>query len=73
MAFAYGSLETSREPDDFRRWLGRVERECPPRPEQLELVRAPAGALRTPFRELGVAVLEEACRELRIPTPKLTQ
>jgi hypothetical protein len=51
----------------FRKWLGRVRMEKALRHEQVELLRAAAGALSTSFRELGLTVLEEACRELRLP------
>jgi len=57
----------------FRRWLRRVRVEHALSHEQVELLRAAAGALRSPFRELGLGILEAACRELRIPTPTLPQ
>ena len=57
----------------FRRWLGRVRVEYALTHEQVELLRAAAGALRTPFRELGLAVLEGACRELRLVPPTMSQ
>jgi hypothetical protein len=53
----------------MRRWLGRVRVEHALRHEQVELLRAAAGSLRSPFRELGLAVLNGSCRELRLPPP----
>jgi hypothetical protein len=53
----------------FRKWLSRVRREHALTHEQVELLRAAAGALRSPFRELGLLVLAEACRKLRLPPP----
>jgi hypothetical protein len=53
----------------FRRWLGRVHIEHALRHEQVELLRSAAGALGSPFHELGLAVLEGACRELRLLPP----
>jgi hypothetical protein len=57
----------------FRRWLSRVRVEYALTHEQVELLRAAAGALRSPFRELGLAVLERACRELRLVPPTLAE
>jgi hypothetical protein len=57
----------------FRRWLGRVRLDRALSHEQVELLRAAAGALRTPFRELGLAVLEGACRELSLLPPTITR
>jgi hypothetical protein len=57
----------------FRRWLSGVRVEHALRHEQVELLRAAAGALRSPFRELGLLVLEGACRELRLVPPTLTE
>jgi hypothetical protein len=54
-----------------RRWLNRVRREHALTHEQVELLRGAAAALRSPFREFGLAVLEGACRELRLPPPTL--
>jgi hypothetical protein len=53
----------------FRRWLRRMQLERGLRREQVELLRAAAGALRSPFRDLGLAVLEGASRELRLKPP----
>jgi hypothetical protein len=41
--------------------------------EQIELLRAAAGAHDTPFRGIGLEVLDAACRELRIQSPPNSQ
>jgi hypothetical protein len=51
----------------FRRWLGRVRRDHALTHAQVELLRAAAGALSSPFRVIALRVLEETCRELRLP------
>ena len=53
----------------MRRWLSRTRREHALRHEQVELLLAAAGALRTPFRRLAVEVLSGACGELGMPVP----
>jgi len=56
----------------FRRWLNRVCREKALRHEQVELLRAAAGALRTSFREIALDALLSACEELRLPVHSLS-
>jgi hypothetical protein len=55
----------------FRPWLSRVRIEHGLRHERVELLRGAAGALRSPFCQVGLAVLEGACRELRLVAPTL--
>jgi hypothetical protein len=57
----------------FRKWLGRVRRDEALTHEQVELLRAAAGALGSPFRVLGLAALLGACRELHLPQPTLPE
>jgi hypothetical protein len=57
----------------FRRWLSRLRCDRALTHEQVELLRAAAGALRSPFRDLGLVVLEEACQNLRLPKPTLPE
>jgi hypothetical protein len=40
--------------------------------EEAELLLAAAGALGSPFHDLGLAVLGEACRKLSLPLPTLS-
>ncbi len=62
LCLLYESESDPRFEKAMRRWLRRVRVEHALRHEQVELLRAAAGALRSPFRELGLAVLEGACR-----------
>src|SRR5712691_8091687 len=39
--------------------------------EEVELLRAAAGALRSSFREIGLETLERACAQLGLPRPTL--
>jgi hypothetical protein len=55
----------------FRRWLGRVRRDYGLSHEEVELLRAAAGALRSTFSDVGLVVLEQACRMLALPSPTL--
>ncbi len=55
----------------FRRWLGRVRRDRALSHEEVELLRAAAGALGSPLRDLGLTVLEQACLKWRLPLPTL--
>jgi hypothetical protein len=55
----------------FQRWLSRVGTEHALTHEQAELLRAAAGALDSPFRELALSVLVGTCRELRLPSPTI--
>ena len=57
----------------MRCWLSWIRVEHALKHEQVELLRAAAGAVRSPFRELGLAVLEGACRELRLVGPTRTR
>jgi hypothetical protein len=51
----------------FRKWLARAQTQRGLGHRQVELLRAAAGALASPFRALGLAVLEGACHELGLP------
>jgi len=55
----------------MRRWLMRLRTEKALSHEQVELIRAAAGALRSPFRSLALDTLEGTCRELRLPPPTM--
>jgi hypothetical protein len=41
--------------------------------EQVELLRAAAGALGSSFRGIGLVVLEDACWNLHLPKPTLPE
>jgi hypothetical protein len=55
----------------FRRWLRRARVDHGLTHEQTELLRAAAGAFRSPFRALALSVLIETCRELGLPPPMI--
>jgi hypothetical protein len=48
-----------------RRWIRRVQIDHSLRHEEVELLRASMGALRTRFRSIALDALLETCRELR--------
>jgi hypothetical protein len=73
LCLLYAAEDDPRFERAFRRWLGRARRDHALTHEQVELIRASAGALRSPFRELALAVLEGTCRELRLPLPTLPE
>jgi PAS domain-containing protein len=55
-----------------RRWIRRVQIDHSLRHEEVELLRASMGALRTRFRSIALDALLETCRELRLPPPTIT-
>jgi hypothetical protein len=73
LCLLYESENDPRFEKALRRWLSRVRLDHALGHEQVELLRAGAGSLRSPFRELGLAVLKGACRELRLVPPTLTE
>ncbi len=63
------AADTPRFEKAFRRWLSRARLQHGLGHEQIELLRAAAGAHDTPFRAIGLEVLDAVCRELRIQSP----
>jgi hypothetical protein len=69
LCLLYEAAGDARFERAFRRWLSRVRREKALRHEQVELLSASAGALRTSFRPVALHVLLVACRRLGVPAP----
>jgi hypothetical protein len=54
-----------------RRWISRVQIDHALRHQEVELLRAAAGALGTRFHDAALSVLVETCRKLALPVPTL--
>jgi hypothetical protein len=69
LCLLYEAEDDPRFERAFQRWLSRVRREKALKHEEVELLRAAAGALSTSFRAVALEALLVACRELGLPLP----
>lgn len=69
LCLLYESENDPRFERAMRRWVSHIRREHALKHEQVELLLAAGGALRTPFRLLALEVLNGACRALGMPAP----
>jgi hypothetical protein len=73
LCLLYEAVGDPRFPRAHARWLARMSREKLLSGEQVDLLRAAAGALGTSFRPVALDVLLAACRRLGLPAPAIPQ